>query len=156
MNNNLEAHGGKLINLMVDGERAEALKTESKDFPSHSLSKRQLCDLELLLTGGFSPLSGFLGRDAYDSVVEKMRLPDGTLWPIPIVLDVPSSFAERLEPGQKIALRDPEGFMPAVLTVEESWQPDKNREAQAVYGMDSASHPGVRYLYDEVKETYIS
>ncbi|MCP4043034.1 MAG: adenylyltransferase, partial [Gammaproteobacteria bacterium] len=77
-------------------------------------------------------------------------------WPIPIVLDVPSSFAEKLEPGQKIALRDPEGFMPAVLTVEESWQPDKKREAQAVYGTDAASHPGVRHLYDEVKETYIT
>lgn len=105
-----------------------------------------MCDLELLLCGGFDPLQSFLDKAAYDSVVDDLRLPDGRLWPIPIVLDVDAAFAESLIPGDQIALRDAEGFMPAVLTFSESWQPDKLREARAVYGTDSSDHPGVNYL----------
>lgn len=149
-------HGGELVNLLVDTVRAEQLKQASRDFPSLTLCQRQACDLELLLNGGFSPLRGFMGRKNYESVVENMRLADGTLWPIPIVLDVPSRFAERLGPGSTLALRDAEGFMPAVLHVKETWQPDKQREAEAIYGTTSEKHPGVRYLYEQVHNTYIS
>jgi sulfate adenylyltransferase len=149
-------HGGRLVNRLVDAESAEHLKDASKDYPSLTLTQRQTCDLELLLSGGFSPLESFLDKAAYDGVVENMRLPDGTLWPMPIVLDVPAAFAAKLQPGLRIALRDAEGFMPAVLKVWDIWQPDKRREAEAVYGTTSDQHPGVRYLYEQVKDTYIS
>lgn len=149
-------HGGELVSLLVDPDRAEQLKQASREFPSLTLSQRQVCDLELLLNGGFSPLRGFMGRADYEGVVEHMRLANGALWPIPIVLDVPGKFADKLKPGTTLALRDAEGFMPAVLTVQEIWQPDKRREAEAVYGTTSDRHPGVRYLYEQVHDTYIS
>lgn len=149
-------HGGELVNLLADPERAEQLKQASRDFPSLTLSQRQACDLELLLSGGFSPLRGFMNQTEYDGVIDDMRLPDGTLWPMPIVLDAPAKFAEKLQAGTALALRDAEGFMPAVLHVEKLWQPDKKREAEAVYGTTSDRHPGVRYLYEQVQDTYIS
>jgi sulfate adenylyltransferase len=148
-------HGGELCNLLVDEERGEALKTESGDYPSITLSLRQACDLELLLNGGFSPLRGFMSRGVYDSVIDTLHLPDGTLWSVPITLDIPSAQAEKIEPGQRLALRDSEGFMLAVLTVEDTWQPDKQREAQEVYGTTSPDHPGVRFLFDQVGDTYV-
>ncbi|NNG12763.1 MAG: bifunctional sulfate adenylyltransferase/adenylylsulfate kinase [Halobacteria archaeon] len=148
-------HGGELCNLLVDEERAEQLKAESGDYPSITLGLRQVCDLELLLNGGFSPLRGFMTRTVYDSVIDTLHLPDGTLWSIPITLDIPAARAEQIELGQKIALRDSEGFMLAVLTVEDMWQPDKQREASEVYGTTSPDHPGVSYLFDQVADTYI-
>lgn len=149
-------HGGSLVNLLAEAERGELLKTESQGFPSLTLSQRQVCDLELLMNGAFSPLSGFMGQRDYDSVLDTTRLSDGTVWPIPIVLDVAEQFAAKLQAGAKIALRDLEGFMPAVLTVEDIWHPDKAREAEAVYGTISMLHPGVRYLQESVKSVYIS
>ncbi|MEN8108748.1 MAG: bifunctional sulfate adenylyltransferase/adenylylsulfate kinase [Pseudomonadota bacterium] len=148
-------HGGELCNLVVDEDRAEQLKTESGDFPSISLNLRQICDLELLLNGGFSPLRGFMGQAAYDAVVNDLHLPDGTLWSIPITLDVASETANKFEQGQCLALRDGEGFMLAVLTVEDIWQPDKQREADAVYGTTTTGHPGVRYLLEQTHDTYV-
>jgi len=148
-------HGGELCNLLVNEERAEELKAVSGDYPSITLSQRQVCDLELLLNGGFSPLRGFMTRGVYDSVIDTLHLPDGTLWSIPITLDIPAARAEKIEPGQKLALRDSEGFMLAVLTVEDKWQPDKQREAKEVYGTTSPDHPGVSYLYDQVGDTYV-
>ncbi|HHJ14080.1 MAG TPA: bifunctional sulfate adenylyltransferase/adenylylsulfate kinase [Gammaproteobacteria bacterium] len=149
-------HGGQLVDLLVDAGRAEILRQESQGFPSLTLSQRQLCDLELLMNGAFSPLSGFMGQADYESVLEQMRLADGTLWPVPIVLDVQENFAEKLEKGAKIALRDAEGFMPAVLTVEDIWRPDLDAEAHKVYGTDSPEHPGVRYLKESVGPVYVS
>ena len=101
-------HGGRLVDLLVDDERAEELRKQSRDWPSWNLTARQLCDLELLANGGFSPLTGFLGRADYEAVCERMRLADGTLWPIPVVLDVPEEVAATLEPGAPLALRDDE------------------------------------------------
>ena len=149
-------HGGELVALLTDPERAEQLKQASRDFPSLTLTQRQTCDLELLLSGGFSPLHRFMSQAEYAGVIDHMRLPDGTLWPIPIVLDVPARLADKLKGGTTLALRDAEGFMPAVLHIEELWQPDKQREAEAVYGTASDRHPGVRYLYEQVQDTYIS
>jgi len=149
-------HGDRLVDLLVDGERAEILKTESQRFPSLTLTQRQLCDLELLMNGAFSPLRGFMNKADYESVVETARLADGSVWPIPIVLDVGEKFAEKLQTGARLALRDGEGFMPAVLTVEDIWQPDKHHEAELVYGTTSDLHPGVRYLHETVKPVYLS
>jgi sulfate adenylyltransferase len=148
-------HGNTLVDLLVDAERAELMKTESQGFPSLTLTQRQECDLELLMNGAFSPLTGFMNRADYDAVVDSARLADGTVWPIPIVLDVAESFAAKLQKGSKVALRDVEGFMPAVLTVEDIWQPDTAREAEQVYGTASDLHPGVRYLREAVRPVYI-
>src|SRR2546421_10488511 len=118
-------HGGVLVDLMASPERSAALKAESRDWPSWDLTPRQLCDLELLMTGGFSPLTGFLGQDDYASVCSSMRLADGTLWPMPIVLDLPEEAAEGLAPGTSLALRDPEGVMLAAIHIDELYRPDR-------------------------------
>jgi sulfate adenylyltransferase len=147
--------GRTVSDLLVDEKTAEDLRQASLSFPSLTLSKRQLCDLELLINGGFSPLKGFMDPGAYDAVVAGCRLPDGTPWPMPVVLDVDREFAQQLEPGRQVALRDAEGFMPAVLTVTQVWEVEKGREAQHVYGTHRAEHPGVRYLYERVKSHYV-
>ncbi|MGH9118463.1 MAG: bifunctional sulfate adenylyltransferase/adenylylsulfate kinase [Acidimicrobiales bacterium] len=136
-------HGGELVDLVADGARAAELQAASVDWPSWSLTGRQLCDLELLLDGGFSPLRGFLGRADYDSVVDRLRLADGTLWPIPITLDVTEELADTLTQGGRVALRDPEGVMLAVVHVDELFRPDRTAEADGVYGTTNPEHPGV-------------
>jgi sulfate adenylyltransferase len=141
---------------LADPQRAEELRSTSLGFPSLALSKRQLCDLELLLNGGFAPLRGFMDRETYRSVLERCRLPDGAVWPVPVVLDVGAAFAEKLAPGTQVALRDPEGFMPAVLTVDEVWEADKEQEAEQVYATRSTTHPGVRYLFERTGTHYVS
>ncbi|WP_459943681.1 bifunctional sulfate adenylyltransferase/adenylylsulfate kinase [Desulfocastanea catecholica] len=143
--------------LLVHFRRVEALRAEALDCKSIDLSSRQLCDIELLLNRGLYPLNGYLGREDYDAVVENMRLADGTVWPMPICLDVSEKIAAGLSVGDRIALNDEEGFLLAVLTVEEIWQPDKKKEALSVYGTDDpALHPGVRQIYDRVGDHYIS
>ena len=112
----------------------DQLRDSSRDWPSWDLSPRQVCDLELLLNGGFSPLTGFLGKADYERVLKEMRLTDRTLWPVPITLDVPEKLASTLSPGATLALRDAEGVMLAALHVEDVWRPDHAAEADAVYG----------------------
>jgi len=150
-----EAHGGSLVNLMVDDERAELLKTIAQDLPDVTLNDRQLCDLELLATGAFSPLEGFMLRSDYESVLDRMRLQDQTVWPIPVCLDVSESVAAHLEAGQSIAIRDPEGFMLAVMHVEDIWPVDRKKEAMRVFETLDASHPGVAYLFQKAGDYYL-
>src|SRR4051812_108158 len=120
------AHGGVLKQLVVP--HSAKLKEQSRDWLSWDLTSRQLCDLELLINGAFSPLDGFMTRADYERVCSEMRLADGNLWPIPVVLDVSEAFAERLRAGAKLALRDAEGVMLAVLTVEDIWRPNRLME----------------------------
>jgi sulfate adenylyltransferase len=141
--------------LYVSWESAQKLKAEAADLPSWDLTQRQVCDLELLMNGGFFPLKGFLGQADYDGVVENMRLADGTLWPMPVTLDVSEKFAESIEAGQDIALRDAEGVILATLSVTDKWSPDKSREAERVYGADDRAHPAVRYLHEMAEPVYI-
>ncbi len=148
-------HGGTLTDLIVDADRQAELEDEAQDLPSLSLTDRQLCDLELLLNGGFSPLTGFLTEEEYEGVVEDMRLPDGTLWPMPITLDVDSETAESYSAGDRIALRDATGLLLAVLTVDDIYKPDKEREAEAVFGKADEAHPAVFYLFDQAGSHYI-
>jgi len=143
----IPAHGGELVNLLVDADRATELRQTSRDWPSWDLTPRQICDLELLLNGGFSPLRGFMNRAEFESVAKDMRLTDGTLWPIPITLDVTEKVAEGLSEGSKLALRDEEGVMLAVLHVEDLWEIDREAKAEAVYGTLDQTHPGVAHLF---------
>jgi sulfate adenylyltransferase len=148
-------HGGTLINLMADASRAAELQSLSKDWPSWDLTPRQLCDLELILNGGFSPLVGFMTQADYTSVCERMRLADGTLWPLPITLDLPETVATTLAPGSYVALRDPEGVMLAALKVSDVWQPDRAAEAQTVFGTQSERHPGSAHLLKRTNPYYV-
>ncbi len=148
-------HGGALVNLLATPERAAELKAQSRDWPSWDLTGRQLCDLELLSCGGFSPLTGFLGKADYAGVCESMRLADGTLWPMPIMLDVPEELGKDLAAGGKLALRDAEGVMLAVLNVKDVWQPDLTAEAEKVFGSTNVEHPGVGQLLQNTHPYYV-
>ncbi|MAJ43359.1 MAG: adenylyltransferase [Candidatus Marinimicrobia bacterium] len=131
------------------------LKSESSLYPSHILSERQICDLELILNGGFYPLNGFLNQDDYQSVLDNMRLHNGSIWPIPINLDVKEKFANSIKLGDKITLKDKEGFSLAILDVSSIWIPNKEEEAQKVFGSTDIKHPAVNYLNNEVQKFYI-
>ena len=155
MNRPLPKRSGSPPTLLAGEARAEVLKTESLELPSITLGQRQLCDLELLLNGGFAPLTGFMEEAAYESVLESLRLPDASLWPVPVTLDVDERVAQTLQPGARVALRDHEGFMLAVLEVNGCWRVDKDHEAQRVYGTRSRRHPGVRYLHEQVGTHYV-
>jgi sulfate adenylyltransferase len=131
--------------LIVHFRRAEDIKADSLAYKSHSLTPRQACDLEMLLSRAYYPLTGYLGREDFESVLASMRLADGTLWPMPVSLDVPAALGETLAIGEKVALRDAEGFMLAVLTVAEVWRSDPEGEARALFdAADPARHPGAR------------
>lgn len=142
--------------LLVHFRRIEVLRKEAMEYMSLDLNNRQLCDLELLLNRGLFPLSGYMGKEEYDSVVSNMRLADGTVWPIPVCLDTNDANAEKIEVGTRIALNDEEGFLLAILTVREKWQPDKKKEALEVYGTDDPqAHPEVHSLYNTYGSWYI-
>ena len=148
-------HGGELIDLLVAPAAARKLQEHSREWPSWTLTARQSCDLELLLNGGFSPLRSFLGRADYERVCAEMRLADGTLWPMPIMLDVSEDFARTLRAGSRFALRDEEGVMLAAMEVEETWQPDRGAEAEAVFGTRNPEHPGVDALLNRTHPWYV-
>ncbi len=141
--------------LYVSYESAQKLKLEAGELPGLDLTPRQICDLELLMNGGFNPLKGFLGEKDYNSVVDNMRLADGTLWPMPITLDVNDKFAEGIEVGQDIALRDQEGVILAILSISDKWVPNKSREAEGIFGADDQAHPAVNYLHNTAGDTYL-
>jgi len=131
------------------------LKAQANNYPSLQLSDRHLCDLELIMNGGFNPLTGFMSKNDYTSVISDMRLNNGTLWPIPITLDVDDSFISKISDSSKIALRDKEGFILAVLNIEEVWQPNLKLEAELVFGTKDTEHPGVHYLLKTSHKNYI-
>lgn len=126
------------------------------DIPSLKLTQRHLCDLELIMNGGFAPLKSFMNRQDYEGVVNEMHLCDGSVWPIPIIFDVDEKNIETIKGASQIALRDQEGFILALLTVEDMWKPDRLWEAEKVYGTTNPEHPGVNYLLHQTGETYIT
>ena len=148
-------HGGKLVDLQVSASRAKEIKEQSRDWPSWDLTARQVCDLEMLSNGSFSPLTGFMKKADYESVCDKMRLADGTLWTMPITLDVSKEFAEKIKPGQYIALRDGECVMLAVIKAEDIWEPNLEQEGEKVFGTKDKTHPAVNYLLSQSKPVYI-
>jgi sulfate adenylyltransferase len=142
--------------LLVHFRRIEALRAEALELKSIDLTSRQLCDLELLLNRGYYPLCGYMTKKEYQSVLSSMRLPDGTVWPIPICLDVSEKTGSEITQGERIALNDQEGFLLGILTVEDVWHPEKQLEATAVFGTDTPSlHPGVMRFLDKTGAVYI-
>jgi sulfate adenylyltransferase len=124
--------------------------------PSWALTPRQLADLELLLSGGFSPLTGFMGAAEADSVRRDMRLADGTFWPVPITLDVTEEAAKGLAKGRTLALRDGEGVLRAVLQVEEVWEtkdPAMPAGTVSIAGSAAGLEPPHHYDFVEMRET---
>lgn len=141
--------------LYVSEAAAAALKDDAGQMPSWDLTPRQICDLELLMNGGFNPLRGFLTEADYNGVVNDMRLESGALWPMPITLDVSDKFAEGLAPGTDIALRDQEGVILAIMSVTDKWVPNKAVEAEKVFGADDLAHPAVNYLHNVAGPVYL-
>ncbi len=151
MQNNL----APIPELYVSFDSSQKMKMDAADLTSHDLTPRQICDLELLMNGGFNPLKGFLSEADYDGVVDNMRLADGTLWPMPITLDVKADYADTIEIGQDIALRDQEGVILGTMTVTDKWTPNKSKEAEKVFGADDQAHPAVNYLHNTAGEVYL-
>jgi sulfate adenylyltransferase len=149
------ANHAPISELYVSHESAQKLKHDAGSLPSWDLTPRQTCDLELLMNGGFAPLKGFMSQADYDGVVANMRLADGTLWPMPITLDVSEAFADTVEPGQDIALRDQEGVILAILSISDKWVPNKAVEAEHVFGADDLAHPAVNYLHNQAGKVYL-
>ncbi|MDF4025974.1 bifunctional sulfate adenylyltransferase/adenylylsulfate kinase [Luteibacter sp. PPL201] len=142
-----EPRGGVVEDLYVSTAQAASLRRDLGSMPSIVLDHRHLCDLELLLNGGFSPLQGFMTEADYHAVVEHMRLADGTLWPMPIDLDVSEADAAHLLVGQEVVLRDGQGTALAILSLSDVFRPDKRREAERVFGTRDAGHPGVNDVF---------
>ncbi|WP_028313402.1 bifunctional sulfate adenylyltransferase/adenylylsulfate kinase [Desulfatibacillum aliphaticivorans] len=148
-------HGGELVDLIVSESRAEELRELSLDMESVVLTDPQLSDLELLANGAYSPLTGFMCKNDCQQVLETMRLSDGLLWPIPICLDVQENAAANLSVGQTVALRDAEGFMPAVMHIKDIWPVDREAYAQGVFGTADPAHPGVDGMFHTMGSHFI-
>ncbi|KAH7308472.1 sulfate adenylyltransferase [Stachybotrys elegans] len=152
-------HGGVLKDLFArDLPRQAELSDESETLPALTLTERHLCDLELILNGGFSPLEGFMTQKDYDGVVSNNRLASGDLFSMPITLDVDQAQIDTLgiKPGARITLRDfRDDRNLAILTVEDVYRPDKVKEAIEVLGSDDDTHPGIKYLFSTAKEFYV-
>ncbi len=141
--------------LLVGPERAKESKRETISLASWDLLPRQVWDVELLLNGGFFPLTGFLNEGDYASVCQNLHLQNGEFWPVPITLDVSEEFAETISIGDRVALRHPEGMVLAILTVESLWRPDPVAEAHAVFGTENDKHPGVFELLNQYNPVYV-
>ena len=144
-----------LVQLLVDHQRTAVLKELSLHLPSLTLNDHQLCDIELLTTGALSPLTGFMNRSDYEAVLDRMQLQDGTPWPLPVCLSISEKQAKQLESGQSVAIRDPEGFLLAVMHIEEIWPIDKERESKAVFNCVDRRHPRIDYLYEKEGQYYV-
>ncbi len=142
-------HGGRLINRIVDSSRAEALAAEAAAMRSITLSTKQACDLEMMATGAFSPLTGFVGKADFDSICSNLRLTDSTVWPIPITLAVDDEVKAALRPGQQAALKHEDGTLLAVIDIQEIYPHDKTLEIPNVFGTEDEAHPGVKAVMDE-------
>ncbi|MCH8165693.1 MAG: sulfate adenylyltransferase [Planctomycetes bacterium] len=142
-------HGGRLINRMVESSRAEALAAEAAAMRSITLSTKQACDLEMMATGAFSPLTGFVGKADFDSICSNLRLADGTVWPIPITLAVDDEVKAALRPGQQAALKHADGTLLAVIDIQEIFPHDRTLEIPNVFGTEDEAHPGVKAVMDE-------
>lgn len=152
----LTPHGGVLQDLIArDSSKKDALISEAASLQSIDLTDRQLCDIELILNGGFSPLTGFNTKADYESICNDMRLVSGQIWSIPITLDVSEETAKQFEEGQRVVLRDPRDDSPlAIITIADIYKPNKETEAKKVFRGDP-EHPAIKYLFDTAGDYYI-
>ncbi|MCB1583266.1 MAG: bifunctional sulfate adenylyltransferase/adenylylsulfate kinase [Xanthomonadales bacterium] len=151
----IDAHGGELVNLFPTEQEKEQRQQLANAMPDWNLTDRQICDIELLLNGAFSPLKGFMNQADYQSVLKDMRLADGTLWSMPITLDVDEKTMQAAKEAGHLTLRDLEGVVLAVLKVEDAWKVDKASEAQTVFGSTDEKHPAVNYLMHKAGDYYL-
>jgi sulfate adenylyltransferase len=143
----IAAHGGKLVNRVVDSAKAAALTKEASGLPRINLTAKQSCDLELIGNGGYSPLEGFMGQKDFESVCKSMKLASGHVWSIPVLLSVDA--AQAPAKGAKVALFAPNGVLQGVMTVTETFAHDKKLEIPSVFRTEDAAHPGVAQVQAE-------
>ena len=136
-------HGGKLVECLVAGPERDKWLATAKGLPSLTLDEWTLSDIELLGIGAVSPLTGFMGEKDYDSVVDKMRLANGTVWSLPMTLAVTEEQAKSITKGSDAVLKSPDGEIVAVLHQPEIFPYNKQVEAKLVFGTTDESHPGV-------------
>jgi len=150
----LEPHGGALINRLVTGAEREELLQEAAKLPSISVTNWTISDIDCIAVGAFSPLQGFMNVEDYQSVVERMRLADGTVWSIPVTLSVESEAASELSVGERVSLVGSDEVIYAILTIESIYEVDHQNEAVNVFKTDDPAHPGVAKLYER-SSTYV-
>ncbi len=148
MSQGITPHGGTLVNRLASGKDLDRLRDLAPRLKAISVNERVEADIEMIANGGFSPLTGFMGKDDYLQVVDNKRLANGLPWTIPITLASSLEIAETIQLDEQVVLTSANGDRLAVLTVMEKYQPDKTREAQLVYGTDEEAHPGVKALYE--------
>ncbi len=139
-------HGGQLVNRVLRGELCAAALERAASFPRVPLTRMAVSDLEMISVGAFSPLTGFMTRADYDSVIDTMHLSNGLAWSIPVTLPVDDEIAAGLREGQEVALMDGDQVM-GIMTIAEKFPADKEREAREVYRTTEEAHPGVARLY---------
>ncbi|MBM7569371.1 sulfate adenylyltransferase [Paenibacillus sacheonensis] len=150
----IKPHGGVLINRVATGAERDALLAEAAKLSSIIVNNWTISDLDLIGVGAFSPLTGFLNEADYRSVVERMRLADGTVWSIPITLAVEEAKASELAAGQRAALIGEDGIVYAVIDIESIYSVDQKHEAVNVFKTDDMEHPGVAKLFSR-PSTYV-
>lgn len=139
-------HGGQLVNRVLRGELCAAALERAASFPRVPLTRMAVSDLEMISVGAFSPLTGFMTRADYDSVIDTMHLSNGLAWSIPVTLPVDDEIAAGLREGQEVALMDGDQVM-GIMTIAEKFPADKEREAREVYRTTEEAHPGVARLH---------
>ena len=152
----IEPHGKTLVSFHLSADELSEYSELSNNISSLTLSLKQQCDLEMISNGAFSPLSTFNNQKDYEEILLNNKLSNGLVWPIPIVLDVPDQFLKSLDKNEYISLRNTEGFLLAILKVNEFWAPDKKEEANSVFKSNDPNHPGVDYLFNHTNNNYIS
>jgi len=150
MVSSIPPHGGELVRRMAGPEEATRWRDRTRELPSVVLNERQVSDLEMIATGGLSPLTGFMGRADYEAVVSRMRLANRLPWTIPVTLAVGSDVANSVREGQEVALLAEDGAtLLGVLRLREKFPYDKRREAREVYRTEDEAHPGVAAVYTQ-------
>lgn len=145
----IEPHGGSLVNRVVNEEERDELAKGASSLKRITLNNREVSDLEMISTGAFSPLEGFLSEENYWSVLERMRLKNGMVWSIPITLSLSHDDSRGLKESREMALYDLDGNMLAIMELEQIYPYDKKKEASLVFKTQDPSHPGVAYLYSQ-------
>ena len=145
----IEPHGGELVNRTAENEKKNELKNKAKDLPSIKINFDELTAVNNIATGLFSPIEGFMTKKDYQNVVANIRLADGTVWSIPIILGVTPEEADNLKKGQDVALYfEEDNKLYAILHLEEKYKYDQKKEAKNVYGTKEKEHPGVAQVYE--------